>query len=244
MGMKEEGWWERIRFIPDTILAIRHHNRQDGSMLPLSVGLDEAGRGCVIGPLVIAIVAAEEKDRRWFKKRNVRDSKLVPAKQREDLAWSIKDRCWHQILIISPKAIDEALYDPSRSLNELEIERMIALLRHFQEKQPVREARILIDAMSTNAESIRKRFQAGSRQIDHHRIQAKHKADRLDRTVAAASLLAKAERERQIETIKRECGIDFGSGYCHDPRTTAFLGQCAPDCTHVRWSWATARRVS
>jgi ribonuclease HII len=207
----------------------------------LYAGMDEAGRGCVIGPLVVAIVAAEDRDRRWFAKHNVRDSKLVQAKKRDELAEGIRERCWHKILVAEPWEVDDALYDPGRSLNELEMEIMITLLRHFQETFPKRDTRIMVDAISPSEEAIRKRLQTGSRNIVEHLIDARHRADRRDRTVGAASILAKAERERLIRGIKEDLGRDFGSGYCHDERTRAFLRACPNDCPHVRWSWSTAR---
>lgn len=209
----------------------------------LYAGIDEAGRGCVIGPLVVAIVAAEDKDRRWFAKENVRDSKLVPAAKRDALAERIKERCWHKILIAEPVEIDDALYDPGRSLNELELELMITLLRHFQETYPERKTRIMVDAISPSEAAIQKRLATGSRKITEHLIAARHKADRRDRTVAAASILAKAERERLIAQIKKETGCDFGSGYCHDERTRTFLASCPADALYVRWSWETARAI-
>ena len=207
----------------------------------LYAGIDEAGRGCVIGPLVVAIVAAEPKDRAWFALQRVRDSKLMEAGRRDDLAKRIRERCWHALLIAEPHEIDDALYDPGRSLNELEMEMMIALMRHFQSAHADRPARILADAISSNANAIRERFVIGSHGIDAHRIDARHKADRDDRTVAAASIIAKAERERLIEIIKNDVGHDFGSGYSHDERTRDFLKTCAPDAPYVRWSWKTAR---
>jgi ribonuclease HII len=210
----------------------------------LYAGLDEAGRGCVNGPLVVAIVAAEEKDRRWFAKQNVRDSKLVRADKRDELAERIKERCWYKILIAEPREIDDALHDPARSLNELEMEIMITLLRHFQETFADRETRILADAISPSERAIRERMTAGSRRIVTHLIEARHRADRNDRTVGAASIVAKAERERIIAAIKTEVGSDFGSGYCHDERTRAFLRVCPKECPHVRWSWATAQRAA
>ncbi len=205
----------------------------------LYAGIDQACRGCVIGPLVVAIVAAEEKDRRWFARENVRDSKLVPAERRDELAAMIRERCWHTILAAEPMEIDDALYDPGRSLNELEMEMVMSLLRHFQRAHGDRDARILADAMSSNAEDIAERMAAGSMDIRRHRIIASHHADRDDRTVAAASLIAKAERERRIEELKREVGHDFGSGYCHDERTIAFVKTCPPGAAYVRWSWKT-----
>jgi ribonuclease HII len=208
----------------------------------LSVGIDEAGRGCVIGPLVVAVVAADAADRRWFCDWNVRDSKIVPAKQRDDLAKRIKDRCWFQLHVSHPPAIDEAVRDRSRTLNGLELETMARLLREFREEHEDAEALALVDAPSINAQGFLEKLYTASGWDDMSRIHAKHEADRTDRTVAAASIIAKHERERLIAKLKTELGVDFGCGYSHDEVTQAFVRTCPPGATYVRWTWETAKR--
>lgn len=206
----------------------------------LSVGIDEAGRGCVIGPMVIACVAADEADRRWFWANNVRDSKIVPAKQRDELARRIKDRCWFEVRVASPKAIDQAVADRSRTLNGLELEHMAGLLEEFMEAHDGRKAIALVDAPSINAQGFLEKLYVASGWEDMERLKAKHEADRRDRTVAAASIIAKYERERLISKIKKELGVDFGSGYCHDERAIAHVKTAQKGAAHVRWSWKTA----
>ena len=207
--------------------------------------IDEAGRGWVIGPLVVAVVAADEADRKWFWANNVRDSKIVPPKQRDELAKRIKDRCWFELRVAHAPEIDEAVRDRTRTLNGLELEIMAGLLREFRDEQPDREAVALVDAPSINAQGFLEKLYSASGWDDMDRLQAKHEADRTDRTVAAASILAKAERERLIAKIKKECGVDFGSGYCHDERTREYLKAVPPDGTaYVRWTWATARTLT
>jgi ribonuclease HII len=208
----------------------------------LSVGIDEAGRGCVIGPLVVAIVAADHSDRRWFNERNVRDSKIVPPKQRDDLAKRIKDRCWFQLRVAHPPMIDDAVRDRSRTLNGLELEMMADLLREFSDEHGDAEATALVDAPSINAQGFLEKLYSASGWEAMERLHAKHEADRTDRTVAAASILAKHERERLITKLKKELGVDFGCGYSHDEVTRSFVRTCPRDATCVRWSWATAKR--
>ncbi|OGL73385.1 ribonuclease HII [Candidatus Uhrbacteria bacterium RIFCSPHIGHO2_12_FULL_60_25] len=207
----------------------------------LSVGIDEAGRGCVIGPLVVACVAADEADRKWFWTNNVRDSKIVPPKQRDELAKRIKDRCWFELRVAHPLEIDEAVRDRSRTLNGLELEIMADLLREFRDEYPERDALALVDAPSINAQGFLEKLYSASGWDDMEHLYAKHEADRTDRTVAAASILAKTERERLIAKIKNECGVDFGSGYCHDERTINHLQTAPQNATYVRWTWATVR---
>lgn len=208
--------------------------------MKLSVGIDEAGRGCVLGPLVVACVAADAADRKWFNAHNVRDSKLVPDKQRDELAQMIKNRCWFQVKIATPKTIDLAVRDRSRTLNGLELELMAELLREFQDEYPEREAHALIDAPSINAQGFLEKLFVASGWDEMSTIHAKHEADRTDRTVAAASIIAKSERQRLLAKIKKELGIDFGCGYSHDEVTRAFVASAPKGSPHVRWSWKTA----
>lgn len=218
----------------------------DMSARPLStvrLGIDEAGRGCVLGSLVVAIVAATEKDRRWFAQENVRDSKLVSPTQREYLAEKIRERCWFQLKIATASEIDIAVRDRSRTLNGLELEMMSDCLRDSMKAFAGQETYALIDAPSINAEGFRKKIHAASGWNDFERLHAKHRADTLDRTVGAASIIAKSERERLLAILKKELGHDFGSGYPHDERTIAHIKSVEHGSTHVRWSWATAQRL-
>lgn len=209
----------------------------------LRLGIDEAGRGCVLGPLVVAIVAATDADRRWFAKVNVRDSKLVTPTRREVLAKEIRKRCWFQLKIATAPDVDRAVFDRTRTLNGLELEMMSDCVRDSLEAFTDREARVLVDAPSINAEGFRKKLHEASGWPDIERLHAKHHADTLDRTVGAASILAKSERERLITELKETLGCDFGSGYCHDERTISHMKSVERGSAHVRWSWATAQRL-
>lgn len=208
----------------------------------LSAGIDEAGRGCVLGPLVVAIVVATPADRRWFAAQNVRDSKLVPPVQRERLAREIRARCWFRLKVATPLDIDIAVRDRSRTLNGLELEHMAECLDDAHDAFGDEQLKTLVDAPSINAEGFRKKlFEASSwTHFDH--LEAKHHADTNNRTVGAASILAKDERERHIALLKEQLECDFGSGYCHDERTIAHLKNAPSGADYVRWSWATAQR--
>lgn len=213
------------------------------SMPFLSAGIDEAGRGCVIGPLVVAIVAAKDADRRAFREWNVRDSKIVPAKQRTELAARIQDRCWVAWCAASPAEVDIAVRDRTRTLNGLERDLMAALLRRFQIAHPEGDASVLVDAPSINALGFETQLRLAGGWDGRGELRARHHADEIDRTVGAASIIAKAERERLIAELKQKIGADFGSGYCHDERTISHLKIVAKDAPHVRWSWATAQTI-
>jgi ribonuclease HII len=207
-----------------------------------SVGIDEAGRGCVLGSLVVGCVVADESDRRWFAKHHVRDSKIVPPLEREQLARAIKERCWTRLSVATAPMIDLAVRDRMRTLNGLELEMMAQLISNAQTDHLDHDLRAVIDAPSINAERFRMKLLAASTWKEPKHLIARHRADVTDRTVAAASLIAKDERERLLAELKTELGIDFGCGYPHDEATRAFLKTCPEDAPYVRWSWKTAAR--
>lgn len=207
--------------------------------MQISVGIDEAGRGPVIGPLVVACVVATEKDRQWFWRANVRDSKIVPAEERMRLAERIRGRCWFSIKVFLPSEIDDAVRDRTRTLNGLECEGMAGLLRSFREKYPDGNARITVDACSINADGFRSQLLRACAWDEETPLRAWHHADKRDRTVAAASLIAKDERERLIAELKKEIGHDFGCGYAHDEKTRAYVASAPHDAAHIRWTWKT-----
>lgn len=200
-------------------------------------GIDEAGRGCVIGPMAIAIVSATDEDRAWLEQIGVKDSKKLSPKKREALAVQIRERCWHRIAIAQPIEIDAALQDELRSLNTLEQELMSALIREFQETFFDHEAHILSDAISRIPEHHAARLRALSIVNPLHVIESRIAADDTDKVVGAASILAKSERERLLSELQSTSNIDFGSGYASDKKAINFVRQCDSGHPGVRWSW-------
>ncbi len=84
-------------------------------------GIDEAGRGCVIGPLVMALVACNS--RILSRDKEVRDSKELSPKKREIIFSKYKKKVIYQFFIVEPKTIDE------KNLNELELNGIKQLIK-------------------------------------------------------------------------------------------------------------------
>lgn len=209
----------------------------------LRLGLDEAGRGCVIGPLVVGCVAATDTDRSWFSRNKVRDSKLIPPDERQWLSKKIRERCWFKTSHASPSDIDRAVRDRVRTLNGLEREQMSSLLSAALAAHPSRSIHVMIDAPSTNPRTFIQKLTQDISWPDSFVLQAEHRADARYLVVAAASIIAKQEREDAIEQLKKELAEDFGCGYPHDERTIQHLLHCKPEAPHVRWTWSTAQRT-
>jgi ribonuclease HII len=207
----------------------------------LIIGVDDAGRGCIIGPLFIGGVSMKEEVSERLRSLGVKDSKLLTPSGRERLYKLILDESSdHVILAIPPEEIDEFVRHRQKhtKLNYLEAMYMARAVDSLEGEVAY------IDASDTDAAF----FSEQVRQNLHKQISivATHHADRIFPVVSAASILAKVNRDREIERIKAELG-DFGSGYPSDPRTIDFLrswieshGQPPP---YTRRSWKTWKRV-
>lgn len=199
-------------------------------------GIDEAGRGPVIGPMVIAGVMIRESQIRTLKRIGVRDSKKLTPTMREEMAEKIRNIRGVEIHeeIVSPLEIDAAVRDRGINLNGLEIRRMARIVDRLLPRK------VYIDLIGRSAEKFTKALLAHAR----HRPQviARHRADDLYAVTAAASIIAKTTRDAEL---KRLGGIyakrfgPIGSGYCHDPRTQAFLRRAIDETGIIRKSWST-----
>lgn len=207
----------------------------------LVAGVDEAGRGCVIGPLVVAGVSLREDNLHVLISLGVRDSKLLSPKKRELLALEIYRTIENRHIVrITPKEIDCAVESGRKlhKLNRLEAKTMSQVI------DALRPDVAYVDAADVVEDRFKQHIQEGlSFKV---KIISEHKADRIYPVVSAASILAKVERDKDIADLRCEYG-DFGSGYLADPKTMLFLKRWLqsnreyPEC--VRKSWKPAKKV-
>ncbi len=203
-------------------------------------GVDEAGRGPVIGPLVIAGVTFEDDSK--LIEYNVRDSKKITPKRRETLAKKIKEiAADYEIIIISASDIDDMR--KNMTLNEIEINVFIKIIGKL--KPDI----CYVDAVDVNDKRFGRNIM--SRLSFKPEIISKHKADDIYPIVGAASILAKTTRDMEIRNIsqklEKKLNFPLGSGYPSDPITKKFLrgwvekfGELPPN---VRHSWKTAQNL-
>ncbi|MBN2566902.1 ribonuclease HII [Candidatus Woesearchaeota archaeon] len=200
-------------------------------------GIEEAGRGPVIGPMVMAGVCIDEKDEDELARIGVKDSKLLTPRQREGLFERIKRIAKrHHIIVLQPAEIDAALRSPSTNLNWLEADTSTALLNRLAPD------RAILDCPSPNTEAYVARVRQGLEK--DMTIRAEHKADLLYPVVSAASIIAKVVRDREIEDIKRRHNVQFGSGYPADPLTQRFLERNHDKYPFFRKTWKSYVRVA
>jgi len=205
----------------------------------LTCGVEEAGRGPVIGPLVVCGVLIDDKDEGRLKRIGVKDSKLLSAKKREELFPKIlKIAKNYKILITPTQQIDAALVSEEMNLNKLEAQKMGEAINSLKPEK------IIVDCPSNNIPQFVTYLMTHLKEKDVSKIIAEHKADVKYIIVAAASILAKVTRDREIEKIKEKIGIDFGSGYPADPKTVKFLKEKWDKYPSIfRKTWASYKKV-
>ncbi|MBU0471477.1 MAG: ribonuclease HII [Nanoarchaeota archaeon] len=179
-------------------------------------GIDEAGRGPVIGPMVMAIASIKKEDEFKLQALGIKDSKLLTPKKRAELYKIIKEICRTAVVKVFPEEIDEAVNSGSDNLNWLEARCAVKLITIV----PCNE--VVLDCPSTNLESYKK-FIKNKLKNKKVKLVVEHKADLNHLIVGAASIIAKVERDLEIEKIKKEIGVNFGSGYSSDPETQRFV---------------------
>jgi ribonuclease HII len=200
------------------------------------LGIDEAGRGSVLGPLVIAGVLIPEKVEKVLERMGVKDSKKLAPHRRTILSRKLKKMFDYEIVVISAREIDEMRAD-GINLNEIEKNAMESILLKIKPEKAI------VDAVDVKAE----RFQNNLCDDTGLNVIAEHKADDKYIEVSAASIIAKAERDDQIAQINKEFikSGGIGSGYPSDPKTKDFLTNYTYDemPDFVRRSWATVAKM-
>lgn len=183
------------------------------------LGIDEAGRGALIGPLVVGFVILDKP--LSFK---VADSKQLTPKQRELLAIKIEQ----EAVKVDHRKIEPWEIDKG-NINELEYNVIKDYLKNVD-----------VDAIYIDA------FMDPLRLKRLHRyVIAEYNADVKYPVVSAASIIAKVNRDRYIEQLKAEYG-DFGSGYPSDPDTLRFISdreKLDRILKHIRKKWSTYRNL-
>lgn len=179
------------------------------------LGIDEAGRGSVIGPMVMCGFLIKDKNIKKLEKLNIKDSKALTARQRESLVELIKEVGEAVILkVISSKDIDKD------NINLLELRTTVEIIK---ETLP---STLFLD-VPTNPAGVRNyrkylSYLLKKESLSVGKIYAENKADEKFIVVSAASILAKVKRDAIIEELKQKYG-DFGSGYPSDKKTILFL---------------------
>lgn len=202
----------------------------------LIAGVDEAGRGCVLGPLLLAVCVIDKSKEKMFKDAGVKDSKLLSSQKREELIELIKKEAEDYKIIAIPAEELNVLMD-KYSLNEIEAQKACFAISQLKAKPEV----VVFDSPDTSTDHFTRRIKDNLKAIScdyNFKILSEHKADLNHVSVSCASILAKVTRDSLLKTELG--GLDI-SGYSSDPRTIDYLKDYFrkhkdfPSNTRLKW---------
>lgn len=201
-------------------------------------GIDEAGRGSVIGPLVIAGISFDPTGLERIRNEGITDSKKLSVQKRETLYTKILQSAVSVFVCrISPITIDN--YVNHKKLNLLESRFMTIIADNL------RADKIIIDACDVKPDRFKQSILKNltSKSV---KIYCFHKADTDNLIVSAASIIAKVTRDREIKKIEESLCKKIGSGYPSDPSTKLFLRNHLFDNEnkkYIRFSWSPVKNM-
>jgi ribonuclease HII len=203
----------------------------------LIAGVDEAGRGPAIGPMVLAVAVIDSEDESSLRELGAKDSKVVPVDERERMYPILQSTlAAHSTVHITAPEMDELM--DRVSLNEIEAMKIGSLLNQL----PLKPKVVFVDSPDPVADHFGRRIQ--NYLSFKPKIVAEHKADVNYPIVSAASILAKVQRDAVIKELQQAFAVfgDIGSGYSHDERTIEFLQKylklhnTLPSCARQKWA--------
>ncbi len=202
----------------------------------MELGVDEAGRGPVIGSMFVTGVLLNESSEEVLMKAGVRDSKLLtPNVRMKLLPLILKEARFVAVIERKPWEMD------SYNVNKLFIESVVSIVKLAKSYGHTFD-RVIVDSTSSRKELVNALIkEVGS----NAKVIVEDHADRKYLVVAAASIVAKCLRDTHVKYLHLKYG-DFGSGYPSDPKTIEWLrrfkdGNELPPI--VRRSWRTLKRL-
>jgi ribonuclease HII len=203
-------------------------------------GIDEAGRGPIVGPLVMAGVSVTEDKLETLKAMGIKDSKLIPPARREELFDEIiKLVDSYDIIEISASEIDE-YQDRGINLNQMEARVAAKIINKLK------PSKVYVDSPEPANGGAKFGIMINEFLNVEPEMIAEHGADAKYVVAGAASILAKVARDREVARIIEEIGADVGSGYPHDPRCKSYLEENfrGPIHKYLRKCWSTYKRLN
>ena len=215
--------------------------------MELTLGIDDAGRGPVIGPLVLGGALLNPEAEEKLKALGVRDSKLLTPKKRESLAEEIKEiSLGYETVVTSADQLNEMM-SSGINLNFIEAIAVAQIINKIRKKVDYKPLKIILDCPSINTyawlDKVRE-FVGEGKELTYV---CEHKADVNNISVGAGAILAKVLRDEEIQKIKESIGTDFGSGYPSDPKTVEFIRENYEKYKNhkiFREHWQTLQRIT
>lgn len=207
--------------------------------MELILGIDDAGRGPVIGPMILAGCLMTDEAAKELKRAGVKDSKDLTPRRREFLVEKIKEKSEaYEVAMVNPRDIDDSL-ENGKNLNELEAKKAADIINKIN--KGFGKVKVILDCPSVSKVKWRESLLMKIQDLSNLEVVCEHKADRDYIPVAAASILAKSQREAEMAKIREQFG-NLGSGYSSDEMTYNFVRENAEkhkDSGIFRRTWQT-----
>ena len=207
------------------------------------IGVDEAGRGPAIGPLVVCALSIPYEDRSILENIGVDDSKKLSKTRREtihnEIISNVEARGW-EVGLIRSNAGEIDRWMESGTLNSLEVKLFAEAITMTTERPS--KSTLFLDACDVNATRFgRDVSSALGDQWKDCKILSEHRMDSTDVITGAASIIAKVNRDSAIDQISRRLGVDIGSGYPSDSKSKIVINELCrevvlDDCLRRKWS--------
>eukprot|EP01133_Synstelium_polycarpum_P001110 gene1110-1268_t len=193
-----------------------------------SIGMDESGKGAVLGPLIIVAVTLTPQAETVLRSAGVKDSKKLLPSRRTMLYGLIKQEALHiETVYLEAKDIDSMRQ--LQTINAIEsnvfmglVDRSVGVIKTSRLVEEEGAIRVQLDSLENNSFKyslpFRDRFKP-----PHFNVQCETKGESKFIAVAAASIVAKVERDLAIQKLEAQVGQPIGCGYPSDATTMAFI---------------------
>jgi len=201
-------------------------------------GIDEAGRGSLLGPIIVAGVCVTKKSISEMVEIGIKDSKLLSPKKRQVLFGHVMNVA-ESICVCRINIEDIDFHVFRNNLNLLEAEAMAITIRNMKSDQTY------VDSCDVNPSRYQRTIKSFLKQ-NNTKLVSMHHADRLSVVVSGASIIAKVIRDSELSKIRIKYG-DVGSGYPSDTKTIKFVKEWFRQKNEIppfaRKSWKPAQMI-
>ena len=201
-------------------------------------GIDEAGRGSLLGPIIVAGVCVTKKSISEMVEIGIKDSKLLSPKKRQVLFGHVINLA-ESICVCRINIEDIDFHVFRNNLNLLEAEAMAITIRNMKSDKTY------VDSCDVNPSRYQRTIKSFLKQ-NNTKLVSMHHADRLSVVVSGASIIAKVIRDSELSKIRIKYG-DVGSGYPSDTKTIKFVKEWFRQKNEIppfaRKSWKPAQMI-
>jgi len=204
------------------------------------LGIDEAGRGPVLGSMFIGGFLIDEDETSKLEDIGAKDSKKLSDRKRENIRGKLDSIGDIYLEKFTASSIDRMM--DVMSINDIELKGFADVIDRAEPDK------VIMDLPEPDAEKFIGKIK-DLMDTEHHQVEfvAEHGADDEYPVVSAASIVAKSARESHVEDLHSKYGYDFASGYPHDKPTIEFIEKYIEQegelPSETRKSWSTAQRL-